>query len=98
MNLENNVLFAFILTLFAGLSTGIGSLMAFLSKEFNHKFLDKKTIKPILLDINQQNKVKIKANNALFLEFIKYSSLFVINNFNILKITPTFIFKINRKV
>lgn len=34
-----NVLFALLLTLFAGLSTGIGSLMAFLSKEFNKKFL-----------------------------------------------------------
>jgi zinc transporter, ZIP family len=32
-------IFAFMLTLFAGLSTGIGSLMAFLSKDFNHKFL-----------------------------------------------------------
>lgn len=35
----NSVLFAMGLTLFAGLSTGIGSLMAFLSKEYNHKFL-----------------------------------------------------------
>lgn len=35
----NNVLFAFGLTLFAGLSTGIGSLMALLSKKFNPKFL-----------------------------------------------------------
>ncbi len=34
-----NVLFALGLTLFAGLSTGIGSLMSFLSKEFNPKFL-----------------------------------------------------------
>lgn len=32
-------IFAFMLTLFAGLSTGVGSLMAFLSKDFNHKFL-----------------------------------------------------------
>lgn len=31
--------FALGLTVFAGLSTGIGSIMAFLSKEFNHKFL-----------------------------------------------------------
>lgn len=31
--------FALSLTLFAGLSTGVGSIMAFLSKEFNHKFL-----------------------------------------------------------
>lgn len=31
--------FALGLTIFAGLSTGVGSLMAFLSKEFNHKFL-----------------------------------------------------------
>lgn len=34
-----NILFAFGLTLFAGLSTGIGSLMAFMSKKFNPKFL-----------------------------------------------------------
>lgn len=34
-----NILFAFSLTLIAGLSTGIGSLMAFMSKKFNHKFL-----------------------------------------------------------
>ncbi len=33
------VLIAFGLTLFAGLSTGIGSVMAFLSKKFNAKFL-----------------------------------------------------------
>lgn len=36
---SSNVLFALGLTLFAGLSTGIGSLMAFLSKGFNPKFL-----------------------------------------------------------
>jgi len=36
---SNNVLFAFGLTVFAGLATGIGSLMAFLSKKFNPKFL-----------------------------------------------------------
>lgn len=35
----DNVLYAFGLTLFAGLATGIGSLMAFFSKKFNHKFL-----------------------------------------------------------
>ncbi len=34
-----NILFAFGLTLFAGLSTGVGSLMAFFSKKFNPKFL-----------------------------------------------------------
>ncbi|MDZ7796142.1 MAG: zinc transporter ZupT [Candidatus Marinimicrobia bacterium] len=38
MNSEN-ILFAFGLTLFAGLSTGIGSLMAFFSKKFDPKFL-----------------------------------------------------------
>lgn len=37
--MENNILFAFLLTLFAGLSTGIGSVLAFLSKKFNPKFL-----------------------------------------------------------
>ena len=37
--MENNLLFAFGLTMFAGLSTGIGSLIAFLSKKFNTKFL-----------------------------------------------------------
>ena len=35
----NSVLFAFGLTLFAGLSTGIGSLLGFMSKKFNPKFL-----------------------------------------------------------
>jgi ZIP family zinc transporter len=38
--MENErIIFAFSLTLIAGLSTGIGSLMAFMSKKFNHKFL-----------------------------------------------------------
>lgn len=37
--MEYNVLFAFGLTLFAGLATGIGSLMAFTSKKFSPKFL-----------------------------------------------------------
>ena len=36
---SGNVLFALGLTVFAGLATGIGSLMSFLSKEFNPKFL-----------------------------------------------------------
>ncbi len=35
----NNVLFALGLTLFAGLSTGVGSLIGFFSKKFNPKFL-----------------------------------------------------------
>ena len=35
----NNVLFAFGLTLFAGLSTGIGSALAFFTKRTNYKFL-----------------------------------------------------------
>ncbi len=34
-----NILFAFGLTVFAGLSTGIGSIMSLLSKKFNPKFL-----------------------------------------------------------
>jgi len=38
MNNEN-LLFAIGLTTFAGLATGVGSLMAFLSKKFNAKFL-----------------------------------------------------------
>jgi ZIP family zinc transporter len=38
MNLEN-VGLAFGLTLFAGLATGVGSLIAFFSKKFNPKFL-----------------------------------------------------------
>lgn len=37
--MEGNVLFALGLTVFAGLSTGIGSLIGFLSKEFNPRFL-----------------------------------------------------------
>ncbi|MDZ4183290.1 MAG: zinc transporter ZupT, partial [Candidatus Cloacimonadaceae bacterium] len=36
---DNNVLFALGLTVFAGLSTGIGSLMALTSKRFSPKFL-----------------------------------------------------------
>ena len=39
MIIEENILFAFSLTLFAGLATGIGSLMAFFSKKFNPNFL-----------------------------------------------------------
>lgn len=35
----DNVLFAFMITLFAGLATGIGSLIAFLAKTTNKKFL-----------------------------------------------------------
>ncbi|MDF2839783.1 MAG: putative divalent heavy-metal cations transporter [Clostridia bacterium] len=35
----NNVIFAFVLTLFAGLSTGIGSILAFFTKRTNTKFL-----------------------------------------------------------
>lgn len=35
----NSILFALGLTVFAGLSTGIGSVMSFLSKKFNPKFL-----------------------------------------------------------
>jgi ZIP family zinc transporter len=35
----DNLLFAFGLTVFAGLATGIGSLMSFLSKKYNPKFL-----------------------------------------------------------
>jgi len=35
----DNLIFALGLTLFAGLSTGVGSIMAFLSKKFNPKFL-----------------------------------------------------------
>ncbi|MBN1397611.1 MAG: zinc transporter ZupT [Bacteroidetes bacterium] len=37
--MEDNVLFALSLTLFAGLSTGIGSLIGLLSKKFEPKFL-----------------------------------------------------------
>lgn len=37
--MTHNVIFALSLTLFAGLATGIGSLMSFLSKKFNPKFL-----------------------------------------------------------
>ncbi|MGZ5264361.1 MAG: zinc transporter ZupT, partial [Kaistella sp.] len=36
---SGNILLAFGLTLFAGLATGIGSLMAFHSKTYNPKFL-----------------------------------------------------------
>ncbi len=36
---SDNVLFAFSLTILAGLATGIGSIMSFLSKSYNPKFL-----------------------------------------------------------
>ena len=36
---SDNLLFALGLTVFAGLSTGVGSLMSFISKKFNPKFL-----------------------------------------------------------
>jgi ZIP family zinc transporter len=39
MNLESNVWIAFALTLFAGLSTGIGSAIAFFTKKTNKRFL-----------------------------------------------------------
>ena len=39
MIISNDVLFALGLTVFAGLSTGIGSLIGFLSKKFSPKFL-----------------------------------------------------------
>ena len=34
-----NIMFAFMLTLIAGLSTGVGSLIAFFAKKTNKKFL-----------------------------------------------------------
>lgn len=34
-----DIIFAFSLTLFAGLSTGVGSALAFYTKQTNHKFL-----------------------------------------------------------
>ena len=37
--MESNVIVAFLITLFAGLATGIGSLIAFLAKGTNKKFL-----------------------------------------------------------
>ena len=37
--MDNSILFAFSLTLFAGLSTGIGSLIGLMSKKFNTKVL-----------------------------------------------------------
>lgn len=37
--IENSILFAFLLTLLAGLSTGVGSFIALFSKKFNPKFL-----------------------------------------------------------
>lgn len=40
MNVDiRNIMFAFGLTLFAGLSTGIGSTLAFYTKQTNKKFL-----------------------------------------------------------
>ena len=37
--MDGSILFAFSLTLFAGLSTGIGSLLGLMSKNFNPKVL-----------------------------------------------------------
>ena len=37
--ISNSVLFAFGLTIFAGLATGVGSAMAFFAKKTNTKFL-----------------------------------------------------------
>lgn len=37
--MDNNIIFAFAVTLFAGLATGIGSLIAFVAKSTNRKFL-----------------------------------------------------------
>ncbi len=37
--MSENILFAFLLTLFAGLSTGVGSLIGLLSKKFNPRLL-----------------------------------------------------------
>lgn len=37
--MDSNVLFAFSLTLFAGLATGVGSAIAFFAKKTNTKFL-----------------------------------------------------------
>jgi len=39
----NNVLMALGLTLFAGMATGIGSLIAFTAKRTNHRFLSVST-------------------------------------------------------
>jgi len=36
---DHDVLFAFLLTLLAGLATGVGSLMSLFSKKFNPRFL-----------------------------------------------------------
>jgi len=37
--MDNNILYAFLLTILAGLSTGIGSLIAFFAKSTNKKFI-----------------------------------------------------------
>src|SRR5690554_4252096 len=37
--MNENILFAFLLTLLAGLSTGIGGIIAFMKKDMNAKFL-----------------------------------------------------------
>ncbi len=37
--MDNNMIFAFALTLFAGLATGVGSLMVLITKQTNRKFL-----------------------------------------------------------
>ena len=42
--MDTNVLYAFLLTIFAGLSTGVGSLIGLMPKKFNTK------ISPFQLD------------------------------------------------
>ena len=39
MTVDSTIIYAFLLTLFAGLATGVGSLIGLLSKKFNPKVL-----------------------------------------------------------
>ncbi|MGI6731046.1 MAG: zinc transporter ZupT [Anaerovoracaceae bacterium] len=71
MNIElNNILFAFALTLFAGLSTGIGSAIALLTQKTNTRFLSISLgfSAGVMIYVSFTD-ILVKANNALTLAF-----------------------------
>lgn len=68
--MDSNVLTAFSLTLFAGMATGIGSIIGFLSKKFNPKFLAASLgfSAGVMIYVSFVEILK-KANKSLALEF-----------------------------
>ncbi|MEG0919396.1 MAG: zinc transporter ZupT [Anaerovoracaceae bacterium] len=70
--MDNNILFAFTLTLFAGLSTGIGSAIAFLAKRTNTKFLSVSLgFSAGVMIYVSMIEIFVKAQNSLIAEFGK---------------------------